>query len=215
MDAAKTTYRYNNSLYINLTNKCPTDCVFCVKKLWKMQFHGYNLDISKFEPNAAAYIIALSEESKTMDFKELVFCGYGEPTMRLAEMLDITNAVRAGKIAGLRKDFSIRLNTNGLGNLINERNIVPQLKGQIDFVNISLNTMNPEQWLHLMNPVEKYREKGFLSVLRFIEDCSKILDTTTITAIDNLEANMEQLDTFAKKLKINLRIRTGIETTKK
>ncbi len=180
-----------------------------------MQFHGYNLDISKFEPNAAAYIIALSEESKTMDFKELVFCGYGEPTMRLAEMLEISNAVRAGKIAGLRKDFSIRLNTNGLGNLINERNIVPQLKGQIDFVNISLNTMNPEQWLHLMNPVEKYREKGFLSVLRFIEDCSKILDTTTITAIDNLEANMEQLDTFAKKLKINLRIRTGIETTKK
>lgn len=175
-----------------------------------MQFHKYNLDISKFEPKAATYINAIGEELKIADFKELIFCGYGEPTMRLAEMLEISNAIRAGKIDGLRNDFKIRLNTNGLGDLINERNIVSQLIGKINTATISLNTMDPEQWLHLMNPLEKYREKGFLSVLRFIEDCSKNLDETTITAIDNLGADIEKLNILAEKLKINLRVRSKL-----
>ncbi|MEA3307394.1 MAG: TatD family nuclease-associated radical SAM protein, partial [Elusimicrobiota bacterium] len=194
MDTAKLVYRYKNNLYINLTNKCPTACVFCVKNLWKMQFHEYNLDISKFEPGAAAYIEAIGKEVKTADFNELIFCGYGEPTMRLTEMLEICGAVRAGKIDGLPSDFKIRLNTNGLGNLINEKNIAPLLKGKINSVSISLNTADPEQWLKLMNPLAAYREKGFLSVLQFIDECAKNLDKTVISAIDNLGADMEKLN---------------------
>jgi TatD family-associated radical SAM protein len=214
MDTAKLVYRFKDSLYINLTNTCPTACVFCVKTLWKMQFHEYNLDISKFEPAAAAYIDAISKEVKIADFNEIIFCGYGEPTMRLGEMLEISKAIRMGKIAGLQNDFMIRLNTNGLGNLINERNIVPELKGNINAISISLNTMDPEQWLNLMQPLEKYREKGFLSVLQFIENCSENLDTTTITGIDNLGADLEKLNILAEKLKINIRIRAGLKTKK-
>ena len=211
MDTAKLVYRYKDSLYINLTNQCPTACVFCIKQLWKMQFHEYNLDISKFEPNAAGYINAIAKEIKTAPFNEIIFCGYGEPTMRLAEILEISSAIREGKIEGLQNDFKIRLNTNGMGNLINGKNIIPDLKGKINAVSISLNTMDPEQWLELMQPLEKYRDKGFLSVLQFIEDCSKNLDKTTITAIDNLGADIEKLKVLAGKLKINLRIRSGLK----
>lgn len=214
MDTAQLVYRYKNSLYVNLTNTCPTACIFCIKTLWKMQFHEYNLDISKFEPDAAAYIEAIEKEVKIANFNEIIFCGYGEPTMRLAEMLKISNAIRSQRIAGLQSDFEIRLNTNGLGNLINGRDIVPELKGEINSVSISLNTMDPKQWLHLMRPLNAYREKGFLSVLQFTEDCSKNLDTTTITAIDNLGADLEKLTMLAKKLKINIRIRSGLETGK-
>ncbi|MCK4935880.1 MAG: TatD family nuclease-associated radical SAM protein [Elusimicrobiales bacterium] len=214
MNTAKLVYRYNDSLYINLTNQCPTKCVFCIKYLWKMQFHGYNLDISKFEPNADAYIDAIGKEIKIAGFNEIIFCGYGEPTMRLAEMLKISSAIRAGKIVGLQSDFKIRLNTNGLGNLINKRNIVPELKGSINSVSISLNTMDPRQWLHLMNPLSEYREEGFLSVLQFIKDCSKNLDKTTITALDNLGADLEKLNALAKELNIDIRIRSGLEIKK-
>ena len=176
-----------------------------------MQFHEYNLDISKFEQDAAAYIEAISKEIKLAPFNEIIFCGYGEPTMRLTEMLEISSAIRAGSIAGLQNDFEIRLNTNGLGNLINGRNIVPEMKGKINSVSISLNTMDPKQWLQLMQPLDVYREKGFLSVLQFIEDCSENLDTTTITAIDNLDADLAKLKLLAEKLKINLRIRSGLK----
>jgi len=177
-----------------------------------MQFHENNLNISKFEPTAADYINVISKEIETKKFNELIFCGYGEPTMRLNELFAISNAVREGKINGLPNDFQIRLNTNGLGNLINKKNIVPELKRKIDSVSISLNTMDPEQWLQLMNPLEEYREKGFLSVLTFIEDCSKTLGETTITTIDNLGADIEKLNTLAKKINVDIRIRQGLET---
>ena len=74
--------------------------------------------------------------------------------------------------------------------------------------------MNPEQWLQLMRPLEKYREKGFSSVLEFIEDCSKNLDATTITGIDNLGADLEKLNVLAKKLNIGIKIRANLKTKK-
>lgn len=214
-NAEKIVYRYKNGLYINLTNKCPTACVFCLKKTWKMRFHGHNLNISKSEPQADSYINAIGKEIKNSDFKELVFCGYGEPTMRLAAMIKIAETVKEGKIAGLRSDLKIRLNTNGMGSLVNGKNIVPKLKRTIDSVNISLNTADPDQWLALMNPFEKYREEGFLSALKFIKECSRNLKETVITAIDNPAVDMEKLNKLARKFKVKLRIRPYLDETPK
>ena len=210
-NAEEIVYRHKNGLYINLTNKCPTNCVFCIKKKWKMRYRGHNLNISKSEPQANNYINAIGKEIKIADFKELVFCGYGEPTMRLAAMLEIAETVKAGKIAGLKNDLKIRLNTNGLGNLVNKQNIVPLLTGTIDSVNISLNTANSEQWLALMNPLEKYRKEGFSNVIEFIGECSLNLQETVITAIDNPAVDIEKLNRLARELGIELKIRPSLD----
>ena len=127
-------YRFKNGLYINLTNRCPNLCVFCIKTKWHMQFDGHNLDLGGVEPSAEEVLAALDQELKQATVQEVVFCGYGECTMRLDTLLQIARALKAAQTAGTYPPFKIRLNTNGLGNLINGHNIVPELKSAVDIV---------------------------------------------------------------------------------
>ncbi|MBR4592034.1 MAG: hypothetical protein IKO35_02370, partial [Elusimicrobiaceae bacterium] len=79
-------YRFQDGVYINLTNRCPNLCTFCIKTKWHMDFHGNNLHLEE-EPSAAQVVAALEKELPKEPFKEVVFCGYGEPTMRLDVLL--------------------------------------------------------------------------------------------------------------------------------
>ncbi len=134
------TYKIGNSLYINITNRCNADCVFCDRK-GDAVINGYNLKMKKSEePDADVYIKEIGDPKK---YKEIVFCGYGEPTIRW-------NVVK--KIAKYVKDNGgiTRLNTDGHGNIINKRDITPELYGLIDIVSISLNSVDPIQYAKLM-----------------------------------------------------------------
>ncbi len=134
------TYRIGEALYINVTNRCNADCVFCDRK-GAAVINGYSLKMSKSdEPEAQAYIDEIGDPKK---YKEIVFCGYGEPTIRW----DIVKTV-----AKYVKDNggTTRLNTDGHGNVINKRDITPELKGLIDVVSISLNSTDPQQYADLM-----------------------------------------------------------------
>ena len=88
-------YRFKNGLYINLTNRCPNLCVFCIKTKWHMQFDGHNLDLAGQEPSAEQVLQALDEELRKAPVQEVVFCGYGECTMRLDTLLTIGRALKA------------------------------------------------------------------------------------------------------------------------
>lgn len=199
-------YPYRGNLYVNLTNECPTACAFCVKHKWKMDFRGYNLSL-KGDYSAQDFARAIGKSFKTSGFGEIVFCGYGEPTVRLELMLEICRAVRDSKIEGVRPDITIRLNTNGMANIIHDRNIVPMLDDLVDSAHISLNTADGEQWLEMMNPLPRYRENAFLAVLDFINECAKTLKETCITAIDNPGVNIEKLKNLAKRLNTGFRLR--------
>lgn len=134
------TYTIGDSLYINITNRCNADCVFCDRK-GEAVIKGYNLKMPKsLEPPAERYISEIGDPKR---FREIVFCGYGEPTIRWDVVRQIASYVK-------QNGGRTRLNTDGHGNYINKRDITPELSGVIDTVSISLNSVDPEQYAKLM-----------------------------------------------------------------
>ena len=114
-ESGKIAYPIRNSLYINLTNQCTNNCSFCARNNGFI-VKGHDISLKK-EPSAAEVIAAMGDFS---GYKEIVFCGYGEPTMKLDVLLEVARQVRTtGK--------PVRVNTNGLANLYFKRNIVPEL----------------------------------------------------------------------------------------
>ena len=167
---ASLVYRFGEGVYLNITNRCPNLCVFCIKTKWKMDFHGNNLDLAGEEPTAMQVVAELEKELPKAPFKEVVFCGYGEPTMRLDVLLFVAQTLKGWIAQAKYPPFKIRLNTNGLGNLINHKDIVPALAKVVDVVNISLNAQDETTWKKLMRPAPQY-EQGYADVWEFITTC--------------------------------------------
>ena len=190
-------YRFKNGLYINLTNRCPNLCVFCIKTKWHMQFDGHNLDLAGQEPSAQEVLAALDKQFQKAPVQEVVFCGYGECTMRLPVLLEIGRALKAAQAAGKYPPFKIRLNTNGLGNLINQRNIAPELKTAVDKICVSLNAQTEELWRELVRPAAGY-ENGFRSVLDFIRACAaQHFESVTASCVENTGADPKAVQQLA------------------
>jgi TatD DNase family protein len=138
---AKYTYMIGKTLYINVTNRCNANCVFCNRRKDPV-IAGYNLFMNPSEePPAEVYI---SEMGDPKNYNEVVFCGFGEPTIRWDVIKEVAEYV---------KQFGgrTRLNTNGHGNYINKRDITPEMKGLIDIVSVSLNSTDSVQYSKLMN----------------------------------------------------------------
>ena len=134
------TYKIGQSLYINVTNRCNADCIFCDRK-GEAVINGYSLKMKKSEePEAVVYIKEIGDPKK---FKEIVFCGYGEPTIRWDVVKQIAKYVK-------ENGGKTRMNTDGHGNFINKRDITSELKSLIDTVSISLNSTDPKQYANLM-----------------------------------------------------------------
>lgn len=193
----KTVYRFGNGVYVNLTNRCPNLCVFCIKTKWKMDFHGNNLNLDGREPSAGEVSAALDAEMKKAPLKEVVFCGYGEPTMRLDVLLEIGRALKKHP---QYPSFKIRLNTNGLGDLINGRDIVPELKTAVDVVCVSLNAENETLWRELLRPAPGY-ENGYPAVKEFIRKCALAgFERVTASCVQNTGADLKAVEELAKEL---------------
>lgn len=134
------TYQIGQSLYINVTNRCNADCIFCDRK-GEAVINGYSLKMKKSEePDADVYIQEIGDPK---NYKEIVFCGYGEPTIRWQVVKQVAKYIKDN-------GGSTRMNSDGHGNFINKRDITPELKGLIDTVSISLNSTDPEQYGKLM-----------------------------------------------------------------
>ena len=134
------TYQIGNSLYVNVTNRCNADCVFCDRK-GEAVIKGYSLKMTKAEePDPEVYIAEIGDPTK---YNDIVFCGYGEPTIRWDVVKKVAEYVKI-------KGGKTRMNTDGHGNLINKRDITPELSGLIDTISISLNSTDPDQYAKLM-----------------------------------------------------------------
>ena len=157
-DGRKDTYVYelDGNVYINLTNKCSNGCEFCVRNE-RASYYGNYLWIRHGDPTAEK-VIAELEKKDVSAYKELVFCGFGEPTYKMGEMTAIAEYAHS-------RGLKTRLNTNGQGNLINKRDIVPELKGKIDLVNVSLNA---QKICH-----SQYRLDAFPALVEFAKSCVK------------------------------------------
>ncbi|MBI4423579.1 MAG: radical SAM protein, partial [Elusimicrobia bacterium] len=188
-------YRYRDGLYLNLTNRCPTACRFCVKFEWKMRYRGYDLTLARREPGVPELLAAVAKEAKARPLRELVFCGYGESTYRLAEMLELGAEARR-RYPGARR----RLNTVGLGDLIHGRPIAGDLPRGLDAVSISLNTADERQWAELHRPRPEFRERGFAAVLEFIRSCARAVPDTTVTAVAQPGVDLDACRRLAESL---------------
>ena len=204
-------YRYKNALYVNLTNSCPTACVFCVKNTWKMDYRGSDLNLQGNEPSPAEVIALAKAEWAAAPFEEFVFCGYGEPTMRFEALLTCARLIKTGRAEPLPCTLKIRLNTNGLANAVLGRNVVPEMKGLIDSVHVSLNTADPEQWLSLMRPMAPWAPTGFEKVKEFIREASLLLPEAFATAVEDKGIDLEKFKALAGRLGAEPRFRPKLE----
>jgi len=185
-------YRIRNSLYLNITNRCSNRCSFCVR--YRSDFvKGHNLSLSR-EPATADIKAAIGDPA---DYDEVVFCGYGEPTMRLDIVKEVAAWVR-------EKGGRVRLNTNGHGSLINGRNIVPELSGLLDEVSVSLDAQDAETYERLCSPE---LPGSFDAVLDFIRASAAALPTVKATVVDMEGVDIEACRRLAESLGAELRIR--------
>ena len=169
------TYEYWGSLYINMTNRCDCHCVFCIRDQDASALGGLWLREEPTKEEVLADILA----QDLSEYGEIVFCGYGEPTCRADDMFWICDQLRA---AGRDDLPPIRLNTNGHGNLINHRDIVPEMQGRLDAVSVSLNASNKEEYLRLTRP--GIGEKGWDAMLDFVREAKKYVPRVMVTVVD-------------------------------
>ena len=178
------TYKIGNSLYVNITNRCNADCVFCDRK-GEAMVKGYNLKMSKEEePPAEVYI---KEIGNPKQYKEVVFCGYGEPTIRWDVVKQIAKYVK-------ENGGKTRLNTDGHGNAINKRDITEDFPGLIDEVSISLNSPYPEQYAALMRIDKKF----FYEMVDFAKK-AKRYSHVVMTIVELNEVDSEKAKKFVKE----------------
>ena len=164
-------YVIRNTLYLNLTQRCTANCVFCTR-LTRPVVQGYNLELKR-EPTAQEIWESIDDPTK---YDEVVFCGYGEPTLRLDAVKEVAQKIKS---AGGKT----RINTNGHGNVINKRNILPELKGLIDAVSISLNADTSEAYDEIVKPLPSFRNGIYDEVKIFIEEAKKYIPEVQATIV--------------------------------
>lgn len=188
------TYKIGNSLYINITNRCNANCEFCDRN-GESVISGYNLKMSKSEePDSSVYIKEIGDPKQ---YKEIVFCGYGEPTLRWDVVKAVAKYVK-------ENEGRTRLITNGHGNLINKRDIVPELNGLIDVVSISFNSADPRQYSEIMGLETRY----FNEMISFAKDAKDYVEKVVMTVITMDEINIERAKkTVEEKIGAEFRVR--------
>lgn len=167
-------YFLNGSMYMNVTNLCTNDCVFCIRSL-SDTVAGANLKLEN--ENISSTQIIDEMKNSSISVNEAIFCGYGEPLIKL----DIVKEV-AAFIKQTYPNMIVRINTNGHANLVHKRNVVPELVGLIDKISISLNAQNPELYKELTQ-CKWQADVAFNGVKDFIAECVKYKIDTTATVV--------------------------------
>ena len=193
VDPPQIVYKLRNSLYLNITIRCNADCVFCDRK-GEAIVKGHNLKIEA-EPSAEEVVKAIGDPTA---YEEIVFCGYGEPTIRLDVIKEVARWVK-------EKGGRVRLNTDGHGNVINHRNIVPELAGAVDSVSISLNSTDPQQYGRIMGiDGERYHA----AMIEFARECKKLLPEVVMTVVGIDEVDVAAAREFVEnKVGVEFRVR--------
>ncbi len=166
-------YKVHNNLYVNLTNKCPCACTFCLRQTRDSMDGSGSLWLER-EPSAEE-IIGEFGKFNMEEFNEVVFCGFGEPTERIDALTEAARYVKNNY------KNSTRINTNGLGNLINKRDICPELEGLIDTVSISLNTPDKERYYELTR--SRFGIGSFDAMLDFARSAVKYIPNVVMTTV--------------------------------
>lgn len=165
-------YPIGENLYLNVTDRCTLRCAFCPKHSAQPQVRGYDLSLAG-RPTLNEIVAAIGDPER---YREIVFCGFGEPTLRLKLVLAISDCLKS---RGVR----VRLNTDGLANLVHKRNVLPDFSGRIDALSVSMNAHSEALYNRHCRPA---LPGSYQAMLRFLEQAPAYVEDVTATAIDGL-----------------------------
>ena len=196
-------YPIRRSLYLNLTNRCTADCGFC-SRLSHPVVKGHNLALRREqEPEAAELIAAIQARGGPAAWEEFVFCGYGEPMMRLETLKETAAWLKT-------RGALVRVNTNGHADLWHKRPTGAELAGLVDVVSISLNADNAADYVRLVKPA--WGERSFQALLDFARDASRAVPEVVFTLVDDGTVDIAGCERLAREYGATLRVRTLDET---
>lgn len=192
-------YEVYQNLYVNMTNRCPCACVFCLRQTKNEMNNSGSLWLER-EPSVEE-VIAEFDKFDMTKYNELVFCGFGEPTERLEDLL---------KVAAYAKEkfhIPIRVNTNGLSDLIHGKDTAPMYKDLVDTISISLNTPDKEEYLKLTN--SRFGIQSHEAMLRFAGNVSKYVPNVVLSTVKTTitEEEEQKCREICNKLGVTYRIR--------
>ena len=195
------TYKLGNSLYLNITNRCSNDCVFCVRNFRADVNGADNLWLER-EPTIEEIMEDIDKRDLSK-YDEVVFCGFGEPLMRWEDVFEIAKRLKENGCP-----IPIRINTNGHGNLISGKDITPELAGKIDAVSISLNGKNAAEYDKICK--SEYGETAFDAMLNFAKQ-SLEYTRVILTVVDDMnDADIEACRKIAENIGTEFRVREYI-----
>ena len=194
------TYEVGDGLYVNVTNRCTNACEFCVRQTADGTYGELWLDR---EPTAEEILADIKKRELTK-YSELVFCGYGEPTLRLDEILAVSKEIK--KISGIK----IRINTNGHASLIYGCDVTPRLEGVIDYVSVSLNTADAESYVKVCHP--DHGEEAYKGLLDFTARVKKYVPAVMLSIVRGSipDEDIEKCQRIANECGVPLKIREYI-----
>jgi len=187
-------YELHGNLYLNVTWHCTLRCAFCPKFNGEWEVQGYDLRLRR-EPSVTELIEAIGDPAP---YHEIVFCGLGEPTLRLDVLLEVAAAM---KKAGKR----VRVNTDGLANLVHGRDVTPELARVVDAVSISLNAQDEATYVRHTRPK---RAGAFAALQDFAARARDAGMEVTLSAIDGLDGvDINACERIARDLGVKFRRR--------
>jgi TatD DNase family protein len=191
--SARIAYVIRNSLYLNITNRCTNSCTFCAK-FSDFTVKGHQLCLER-EPSVDDVIAAIGDPSA---YDEVVFCGYGEPLLRLDLVKEVASFLK-------QKKTPVRINTDGQANLVHNRNILPELAGLVDSISVSLNA--PDAATYQKVCCSKFGEQGYLALKHFLTEAKKHIPSVTATAVTLPEIDIDACRKVANDLQVEFRER--------
>lgn len=187
-------YKLNDALYINLTNRCTNACDFCIRD-GRKGMGEYDLWLDK-EPTAEE---VLKEIGDPTQYSEIVFCGFGEPMIKLNEIIEIAKEVK-------KRGGKVRINTNGHANVYHGENVVPKLKEIVDVISISMNAPTAEQYQEICR--SRYGLKAFDAMLDFARECVGVIPKVVLSVVDVLPPeDIEKCRKIAEDIGASFRVR--------
>ena len=201
------TYEVENGLYINITNRCSNSCDFCIRKNGDGAYGSDSLWLVR-EPTVEE-IKADIDKRQLSKYKEVVFCGYGEPSYRLREAREVALYIKSKE-----PTLPVRINTNGHSDLILGIDSAPLYKGAFDTVSISLNTPSADRYVEICHPI--FKEKSFEALQIFAENVKKYVQNTMFSVVKETlsESELAECKRIAERCGVSLKVRTYIPPEK-
>lgn len=171
------TYEYEGALYINMTNACSNRCEFCLRDNSSGSLYADDLWYHGKEPSKEVMLQDILTRELPA-YREIVFCGYGEPTCRFDDMMWLCDEIKK------RGDYPIRINTNGQADLITGKKTAGLLKGRVDCISVSLNASTPEKYDEICHSV--YGLQALPAILQFTAETTRYVPRVVMTVVSTM-----------------------------